>query len=155
MSSCSNLERPTDPASILTCALVALLQAAIATAGCELLRHDWRGYLLRGRARTSAGCARLRIWGSEVRILSGAPIYDTSTCESHGICTAHSELGKACGLPDKSVKDVIGELTDTAAGTMDHALSALPRDFPEKIAASITEGAKRRLNSLALPESDT
>jgi serine/threonine-protein kinase HipA len=54
------------------------------------------------------------------------------------------------GLPNKMTADVIAELADTATKRIDQSLSALPKGFPEKIAASITAGAKRRLNTLAL-----
>ena len=38
-----------------------------------------------------------------------------------------------------------------AAGSIDRVISRLPNDFPEKIAASIGAGAKRRARSLAWP----
>jgi serine/threonine-protein kinase HipA len=60
------------------------------------------------------------------------------------------QTAKSCGLPDKMVKEVIQELTDTAASGIDQVLSRLPKGFPETISASITDGAKRRLKSLAL-----
>jgi serine/threonine-protein kinase HipA len=59
------------------------------------------------------------------------------------------QTAKSCGLPDKMVKEVVQELTDTAASGIDQALSQLPKGFPETIAASITSGAKQRLKSLA------
>jgi len=60
------------------------------------------------------------------------------------------QTAKSCGLPDKMVKEVIQELTDTTASGIDQTLSGLPKGFPQRIAASITDGAKRRLVSLAL-----
>jgi serine/threonine-protein kinase HipA len=60
------------------------------------------------------------------------------------------QTAKACGLPDRMVKEVMQELSDTAAKCLDQARGALTKDFPEKLAASITDGAKRRLNALAL-----
>jgi len=54
-------------------------------------------------------------------------------------------------VPRISICDAI-LLADTATTSIDQALSALPKGFPEKIAASITEGAKRRLKTLAQPE---
>jgi serine/threonine-protein kinase HipA len=62
------------------------------------------------------------------------------------------QTGKACGLPDKMVNDVIHELGDTAVQTIDQTCEALPDGFPEKIAASIVNGAKTRLKSLSLLE---
>jgi len=58
------------------------------------------------------------------------------------------QTAKNAGLPDKMAADVIAELADTGAKSIDQSLSALPKGFPEKIAASITGGAKRRLNTL-------
>jgi serine/threonine-protein kinase HipA len=60
------------------------------------------------------------------------------------------QTAKSCGLPDKTVKDVVTALSDTGAKTIDHVLGALPKGFPEKMAASIAEGTMRRLKSLAL-----
>ena len=54
----------------------------------------------------------------------------------------------ACGLPDNMVIDLIAELTDTAVATIDRTLAALPKGFPEAIAASIAGGAKQRLKAL-------
>ena len=60
------------------------------------------------------------------------------------------QTAKSCGLPDKMVKEVIQELADTTASGIDQTLSGLPKGFPQRIAASIADGAKRRLVSLAL-----
>jgi serine/threonine-protein kinase HipA len=60
------------------------------------------------------------------------------------------QTAKSAGLPDKIATDVIAELADTAAKSVDQSLSALPEGFPENIAASIANGAKRRLNTLVL-----
>jgi serine/threonine-protein kinase HipA len=60
------------------------------------------------------------------------------------------QTAKASGLPDKMVIDLIAELNDTAAKSIDQAHAALPKHFPEKIAASIADGAKQRLKALAL-----
>ena len=59
------------------------------------------------------------------------------------------QTAKSCGLPDKMVKEVIQELTDTAASGIDQALSHLPKGFPETITTSISVGVKQRLKSLA------
>jgi serine/threonine-protein kinase HipA len=65
------------------------------------------------------------------------------------------QTAKASGLPDKMLKNILEELTETTEEAIDRVLSTLPRNFPENIATSITEGAKRRLNGLALPEYGT
>jgi serine/threonine-protein kinase HipA len=64
------------------------------------------------------------------------------------------QTAKSAGLPDKIATDLIAELADTAAKSIDHSLSALPKGFPETIAESITEGAKRRVNTLAVVGGD-
>jgi serine/threonine-protein kinase HipA len=63
------------------------------------------------------------------------------------------QTAKASGLPDKMVADLIGELHDTAAKGIDKARAALPKDFPEKVARSIADGAKARAKSLAIVDS--
>jgi serine/threonine-protein kinase HipA len=62
------------------------------------------------------------------------------------------QTAKSAGLPDKMATDVTAELADTAAKSIEEALSALPKGFPEKIGVSITDGAKRRLKALALSD---
>jgi serine/threonine-protein kinase HipA len=70
----------------------------------------------------------------------------------HSIVGRHFvQTAKACGLPDKMVKDVIEELMDTTAGSIDQVRSVLPGDFPENIAASISRGTLTRLRNLPLP----
>jgi serine/threonine-protein kinase HipA len=60
------------------------------------------------------------------------------------------QTAKASGLPNKMVTDVIAELSDTAAKSIDQARASLPKDFPEQIATSIIEGATQRLTNLAV-----
>jgi serine/threonine-protein kinase HipA len=68
----------------------------------------------------------------------------------HTIAGRHFvQTAKASGLSDKMVTDVIGELNDTAAKSIDQARAALPKDFPEQIATSIAEGVSQRLKTLA------
>jgi serine/threonine-protein kinase HipA len=62
------------------------------------------------------------------------------------------QTAKSCGLPDKMVKEVIQELTDTTASGIDQTLSHLPEGFPETIAASISSGVRQRLKSLPKTE---
>ena len=64
------------------------------------------------------------------------------------------QTAKSCGLPDKTVNDLIQQLGDTTAKNIDQVLSALPKGFPEKMATSIADGAKRRLKSLAATGKD-
>lgn len=71
----------------------------------------------------------------------------------HTIVGRHfMQTAKSCGLADRMAKDVIAELGDTAAHSLERTLSGLPKDFPEKIATSIANGVKRRLNALPLVE---
>jgi len=73
----------------------------------------------------------------------------------HTIAGRHFvQTGKASGLPNKMVADVIAELNATVAKAIDQARVALPQDFPEQIARSIAEGATRRLASLASHSGD-
>jgi serine/threonine-protein kinase HipA len=59
------------------------------------------------------------------------------------------QTAKACGLPDEMAMDLITELNDTAVVHIDRARAALPKDFPETVAASIADGARQRLKALA------
>ena len=59
------------------------------------------------------------------------------------------QTAQACGLPDRMATDLIAELKDTAVASIDQARAALPKDFPEMIAASIADGTKKRLKALA------
>jgi serine/threonine-protein kinase HipA len=69
----------------------------------------------------------------------------------HTIAGRHFvQTAKSCGLPDKTAKDLISELGDSGAKSINQALAALPKGFPETIANSIAEGAKRRLKLLAV-----
>jgi serine/threonine-protein kinase HipA len=68
----------------------------------------------------------------------------------HTIVGRHfMQTAKSAGLPDKMVKELIQELTETAASSVDQTLSRLPKGFPVKIATSISDSAKQRLTSLA------
>ncbi len=60
------------------------------------------------------------------------------------------QTAKACGLPDKMVREVIEGIGDTTAQAIDRTLAALPTGFSETIAASIADGAKRRVATLRL-----
>ncbi|NPU66297.1 hypothetical protein HL667_14935 [Bradyrhizobium sp. 83012] len=45
--------------------------------------------------------------------------------------------------------DIIEQLSDTAAKSIDQVLDTLPKDFPGKIADSVADGAKRRIATLS------
>ncbi|WP_316166715.1 MULTISPECIES: type II toxin-antitoxin system HipA family toxin [unclassified Bradyrhizobium] len=64
------------------------------------------------------------------------------------------QTAKSCGLPQKTVDDVIEELGDTAAKSIDQVLDALPNDFPGTIADSVADGAKRRIATLSTARKD-
>jgi serine/threonine-protein kinase HipA len=68
----------------------------------------------------------------------------------HAIAGRHFvQTAKASGLPDKMRADVIGELIEIAAKSIEQARAALTKDFPEQIATSIAAGATQRLKTLA------
>jgi serine/threonine-protein kinase HipA len=58
------------------------------------------------------------------------------------------QTAEAAGLSHKMVLDLIAELSDTAVANIDRVRAALPKGFPEKVATSIADGAKRRLKAL-------
>jgi serine/threonine-protein kinase HipA len=71
----------------------------------------------------------------------------------HAVVGRHFvQTAKACGLPNNVVMDLIAELIDTAAASIDGVLAALPKGFPQAIATSIADGAKRRLKVLAVAD---
>jgi serine/threonine-protein kinase HipA len=53
-----------------------------------------------------------------------------------------------CGFPAQEMSSMMAELMETASSTIEATLSRLPTNFPESLAASIAQGAKRRLVSL-------
>lgn len=59
------------------------------------------------------------------------------------------ETGDKCGLPAKLVSDVIQEICDTGKASIDAVIAGLPADFPDQVAKSIADGAKRRIDLLA------
>ena len=71
----------------------------------------------------------------------------------HTIVGRHfMQTAKSCGLAEKTAKDVISEVIDTAVLGFERTLARLPKDFPEPIATSIANGVKRRLSALPLTE---
>lgn len=64
----------------------------------------------------------------------------------HTIAPRHYlQMAKLCGVSAKSVKETIDELADTGQQAIDRTLSALPKDFPAALAASIAKAARIRL----------
>jgi hypothetical protein len=62
-------------------------------------------------------------------------------------------MSGVCGLSSQTTKTTIEELLDAGTSKIDRTLRQLPKDFPEAIATSIAEAAKRRLGQF-LPASD-
>lgn len=54
-----------------------------------------------------------------------------------------------CGIPERMVMTIFDELVAEGPRTVDTALSAMPRKFPEELARSIVRGFQRRLASVA------
>ena len=68
----------------------------------------------------------------------------------HTILGRHfKQTADACGMPSGTFKAIVEELGDTAKGTIDRVLARLPAGFPAAVAQSISEGAKRRINTLS------
>jgi hypothetical protein len=55
----------------------------------------------------------------------------------------------ACGLPAGTFKTIVEEIGDTGKAKIDQTLSKLPPDFPATVVGSISDGAKRRIDTLA------
>jgi serine/threonine-protein kinase HipA len=67
----------------------------------------------------------------------------------HTILGRHfKQTADTCGLPTNMLKAIIEEIGDTATATIDRSLAALPAGFPEAVAGSIADGAKRRIDTL-------
>jgi serine/threonine-protein kinase HipA len=68
----------------------------------------------------------------------------------HTILGRHfKQTADACGLPAGTFKTIVEEIGDTAKAKIDHTLSKLPPDFPATVVGSISDGAKRRIDTLA------
>jgi serine/threonine-protein kinase HipA len=68
----------------------------------------------------------------------------------HTIVGRHfKQTADQCGLPSKTFNEIVEEIGDTARGKIDETLSKLSEDFPQAVAMSIADGAKRRIDSLA------
>jgi serine/threonine-protein kinase HipA len=68
----------------------------------------------------------------------------------HTILGRHfKETANACGLPSVTLRAIMEELGDTARRNIDQVLAGLPPGFPVAVAESISDGAKRRINTLS------
>lgn len=54
------------------------------------------------------------------------------------------ETGKACGLSEKVMNDLLEELRAVLPKAIDKTINAMPKDFPMELAESIARGVKRR-----------
>jgi serine/threonine-protein kinase HipA len=67
----------------------------------------------------------------------------------HTILGRHfKQTADACGLPAKTLNEIIHEIRDTGKASIEATVSRLPTDFPGHIAESISKAAKRRIDSL-------
>jgi serine/threonine-protein kinase HipA len=55
------------------------------------------------------------------------------------------QTAKPCGIPKATATAVLEEVADIAAAAMESAASSMPKGFPEALVASITKGARGRL----------
>jgi serine/threonine-protein kinase HipA len=60
------------------------------------------------------------------------------------------ETAKACGLPEKAIRQMMEELADTALEKIIDTLGAMPKDMPSDLMESIMEGAAHRLERIGL-----
>jgi serine/threonine-protein kinase HipA len=60
------------------------------------------------------------------------------------------ETAKACGLPEKAIRQMMEELADTALEKIIDTLGAMPKDMPGDLMESIAEGATHRLQRIGL-----
>jgi serine/threonine-protein kinase HipA len=68
----------------------------------------------------------------------------------HTILGRHfKQTADACGLPAGTFKTIVEEIGDTGKAKIDQTLSKLPPDFPATVVGSISDGAKRRIDTLA------
>ena len=68
----------------------------------------------------------------------------------HTIIGRHfKQTADACGLPVKTFNATVEEIVDTGKATIDRVLDKLPAGFPAAVAQSISDGAKRRIDTLS------
>jgi serine/threonine-protein kinase HipA len=68
----------------------------------------------------------------------------------HTILGRHfKQTADACGVPAGTFKTIVEEIGDTGKAKIDQTLSKLPPDFPATVVGSISDGAKRRIDTLA------
>ena len=58
------------------------------------------------------------------------------------------QTARFCDIPERTAIAVLDEVAQSADQAMDKTLSSMPKDFPEKLAVSIINGAKTRLKTL-------
>src|ERR1700752_167688 len=69
----------------------------------------------------------------------------------HTILGRHfKQTADVCGLPSATLKAIVEELGDTTKRTIDQVLGRLPAGFPAAIAQLISNGAKRRIETLPM-----
>lgn len=67
----------------------------------------------------------------------------------HTILGRHfKQTADACGLPANTLKAIIEEIGDTGKAKIDQTVAKLAPGFPAAVAQSISEGAKRRIDTL-------
>ena len=57
------------------------------------------------------------------------------------------QTARLCDIPQATAIAVLDEIAQTADAALDHAQSSMPKGFPERLAASIVNGAKGRLKA--------
>ena len=57
------------------------------------------------------------------------------------------QTARLCDIPQATAIAVLDEIAQTADAALDHAQSLMPKGFPERLAASIVNGAKGRLKA--------
>jgi len=68
----------------------------------------------------------------------------------HTILGRHfKQTADACGLPANTLKSIIEEICDTAKAKIDQTVLKLPPGFAAAVAGSISDGAKRRIDTLS------
>lgn len=61
-----------------------------------------------------------------------------------------AQTGAICGLPSKSVRAMLEELAETGTRAIHDVIEGLPNEFPGNMATAIADGAKDRLERIAL-----
>jgi serine/threonine-protein kinase HipA len=64
------------------------------------------------------------------------------------------QTGESAGIGRQTIESILDELHEGALTAVDSVLSKLPREFPEEIASSISDGIKRRVHLLREPSAE-